>query len=45
MITTPSLYMLSDALARYISGCRNPWVTEQVIQCARPRVPMLPVEQ
>jgi hypothetical protein len=41
MIATPSLYMLSDALARYISGCRNPWVTEQVIQCARPRVPML----
>lgn len=42
MITTPSLYMLSDALARYISGCGNPWVTERVIRCARPRVPMLP---
>ena len=42
LITTSSNYMLSDALARYMSGCLNPWATKQVIKCARPRVPMLP---
>lgn len=41
-ITTPSMFMLSDALARYVSSCQNPWVTEQVIVCARPRVTPLP---
>lgn len=41
-VVTPSLYMLSDAFVRYITGCRNPWVVERIRKCASPKVPMLP---
>ncbi len=36
IITTPSFYLYKDALTRFVTGCRNPWASPQLAQCASP---------
>lgn len=42
-IVTKSLFMLSDTLTRYVTGCWNPWAGKPLAkECASPKVPILP---
>lgn len=36
IIVTPSFFLYKDALTRFITTCRNPWIDSRLAQCASP---------